>query len=78
MKNISIILAAMVLGFFVIAGYVLIFTLPVMWIWNWIIPLKFNGPTLNFPEMFGLLLLNKIFFSGVSNSSKKSKVDGIS
>lgn len=72
MKNISLILAAMVLGFFVIAGYMLIFAFPSMLIWNWIVPLKFNGPTLNFIEMFGLLLLCKILFSGI-NSTKQTK-----
>ena len=77
MKNISIILAAMVLGFFVIAGYVLIFTLPAMWIWNWIIPMKFNGPTFNFYEMFSLLLLSKILLSGISNGSKNKGKNGI-
>jgi hypothetical protein len=73
MKNISLILAAMVLGFFVIAGYVLVFTIPAMLIWNWIIPLKFNGPSFNFLEMFGFLLLCKVLFSGVSNSTRNIK-----
>ena len=67
----------MVLGFFVIAGYVMIFTFPAMWIWNWIIPMKFNGPTFNFYEMFGLLLLSKIVLSGISKTSKQSEKNGI-
>ena len=71
MKNLTLILAAMVLGFFLLAAYVLIFTLPAMWIWNWIIPTKFSGPHLSFTEMFGLLVLSKIIFGNVSSSTRK-------
>jgi hypothetical protein len=36
----------------------------VMILWNWLIPLLFHGPEVNFPETLGLLLLSRIFLGG--------------
>lgn len=36
----------------------------IMFLWNWLVPDLFGGPTINFWQALGLLLLSKILFSG--------------
>jgi hypothetical protein len=33
-------------------------------LWNWLVPVIFKGPAINFWQALGLLLLSKILFSG--------------
>ena len=48
----------------------LILAYPVKWLWNWIIPMLFNLPRINFWEAFGInLLCSLLFKSSSSNSS---------
>lgn len=35
-----------------------------MVLWNWLVPLLFNGPEIRFVEALGLLLLSRILFGG--------------
>ena len=35
-----------------------------MLLWNWLVPVLFNGPEINFFQALGLLLLSKILFWG--------------
>jgi len=58
------------IGFIFLAVYV------TMSLWNWLIPLLFHGPVLNFWQTAGLFLLSKILLTGVapggqSHGSKK-------
>lgn len=46
------------LALFLLVSYV------VMRLWNWLVPSKFNGPTLRFSHAAGLLLLSKILLGG--------------
>lgn len=39
-----------------------------MSLWNWLVPVLFNGPTLSFWQALGLLLLSKILFWGFGAS----------
>lgn len=36
----------------------------VMWLWNWLIPVLFNGPVITFLQAAGLMLLSRILFRG--------------
>ncbi|WP_321334290.1 hypothetical protein [uncultured Bacteroides sp.] len=36
-----------------------------MTLWNWLIPALFNGPVITFWQTIGLIILSKIFFSGL-------------
>jgi hypothetical protein len=36
----------------------------VMWLWNWLVPDIFNGPSIGFLQAAGLLLLSRIMFRG--------------
>jgi hypothetical protein len=50
-------------------GLLLVF--PIMWLWNWLVPELFNGPTITFWQSAGLFVLcNILFKSSVSYNSK--------
>jgi len=49
---------AIILG----AGAFVLFTLAVMWLWNWLMPTIFSLGVIGFWQAAGLLLLSKIFF----------------
>ena len=44
--------------------FLLLLGLVTMYLWNWLVPVIFNGPELRFVEALGLLLLAKILFGG--------------
>ena len=47
---------------------VLIIGLPVMWLWNWLMPLIFGLTKISFLQALGLCLLgNMLFNTGTSN-----------
>ena len=46
------------------AGAFVLFTLVVMWLWNWLMPAIFSLGTITIWQAAGLLLLSKILFSG--------------
>jgi len=54
------------IGKMVVLGIVAIgaFTLVTMYLWNWLVPVLFSGPQINFWQTIGLLVLSKILFSG--------------
>jgi hypothetical protein len=52
----------MFIGIGVVA--VTVFGLVTMLLWNWLVPVIFNGPVLTFWQALGLLLLSKILFWG--------------
>ena len=35
-----------------------------MSLWNWLVPVLFNGPAINFWQTLGLLILSRILFGG--------------
>lgn len=43
---------------------VFLFGLITMSLWNWLVPVLFNGPVISFWQALGLLLLSKILFWG--------------
>jgi hypothetical protein len=51
------------IAFFIILGVAAMGAL-VMWLWNWLIPDLFNGPTITFWHALGLMLLSRILFRG--------------
>lgn len=61
-------------------GFILVFTalvvgalmaLPVMWLWNWLVPDIFGLQAIGFWQALGLSLLTKFLF-GMSSSSSKN------
>jgi hypothetical protein len=45
---------------------VTLFGLVTQALWNWLVPVLFNGPMISIWQAFGLLILSKILFSGFS------------
>jgi len=43
---------------------VTIFGLVTMLLWNWLVPVLFNGPIISFWQALGLLILSKLLFWG--------------
>ena len=42
----------------------------VMWLWNWLIPVLFHGPTIDYCQSLGLMLLSRILFRGFVGGPK--------
>ena len=47
-----------------------------MWLWNWLVPVLFNGPFITFWQALGLFLLSKILFSGFGGKSHGPNQNG--
>ena len=46
-------------------GLIILVLFSTMYLWNSLIPLLFHGPVITFWQTAGLIILSKIFFSGV-------------
>jgi hypothetical protein len=65
MKGVLLILAAIIMGLVV----AMIIGLPVMLLWNWLMPELFGGPTVTFWQAVGLAVLGSLL-TGASVKSK--------
>ena len=61
----------MVLGFVMFVAF--LYTLPVMWLWNWLMPIIFNLPKINIGQAWGLSLLSSLLFGKSSVNNKKEE-----
>jgi hypothetical protein len=52
----------------VVAGLILGF--PIMWLWNWLMPVVFELPTIDFWQALGLWILSGAFFGHTSSVNK--------
>lgn len=50
--------------------FAIIFTVPVYFLWNWLMPELFGLKSISFWQATGLLLLSGFFFRSSSHSSK--------
>lgn len=61
-------------GIFVVIVVALLISLleviPVMLLWNWLMPLIFGLPTLNFGQAFGVCILSSLLFKNLSSTDK--------
>ena len=69
-KKVGIGMVIALLGVLVIGVFALLFALPVMWLWNWLMPAIFGLPTIGFLQTLGLLILSGLLVKGSSVSSK--------
>ena len=66
-------IAGSILGLVILFVFALVFSLPVMWLWNWLMPDLFNLPEISWVQAWGLSLLSGFLFKGTSTSiSSKS------
>jgi len=47
-----------------IAVFALIFSLPIMWLWNWLMPAIFGLVKITWLQALGLSVLSEFFFRG--------------
>lgn len=67
MDKVYELIGLIVVGFVV----VLLMTLPVMWLWNWLMPHLFGLVTIDFWEALGLSTLCSILLKSTNNNSSK-------
>jgi len=60
MEEIVEIIGIIVLVLIVAFGLSLLFAYPIMWLWNWLMPMIFGLPIINFWQAFGLNLLSSL------------------
>lgn len=51
---------------------IFVFGFITMLLWNWLVPVLFNGPVITIWQALGLLVLSKILFSGFSGKGHHS------
>ena len=65
-----VILLGFLLGLAIIGITGLILGFPIMWLWNWLMPMLFGIPTITFWQALGLYLLFSVLFKNSTSSSK--------
>lgn len=72
MKTLGTILAAILGGLGLVAVIILLTTLPVWLLWNWLMPEIFGLPALTFWQALGVNLLANMLTRGQYSGSSKS------
>ncbi len=54
----------------VLALIILLWGLPLMWLWNWLMPVLFGLPTITFWQAVGLNLMSHILFKSSPSTTK--------
>lgn len=49
----------------------LVIALPVMWLWNWLMPVIFGLPTISFYQTIGLMMLSYVFIKSSTTVNKQ-------
>lgn len=62
-------LVAIAVGAAIFLMVSLVFALPFMWIWNFVMPDVFNLPDIGFFQALALLLISSMLFRNTSSSS---------
>lgn len=70
MKIIETTVTVLLLAAFGFTLYAILVALPVMWLWNWLVPELFGLKSITFWQAFGLLVLCGSLFRSSSSSSK--------
>lgn len=70
MNAIATIIGGFVLVALVVVGFSLLFSLPVMLLWDWLMPTLFKLPEITLFQAWGMLVLCGLLFKNSSASSK--------
>jgi len=65
LKQILILSFTMIFGMLIIAAFL---ALPIMLLWNWLMPLLFGLTKITFIQAFGLMFLSGLLFKNTSQS----------
>lgn len=71
MEKFVLFVGAIVLAFVLIVGFSLLFALPVMWLWNCLMPEIFGLTTITFWQALGLNVLSGLLFRSTNTNSSK-------
>jgi hypothetical protein len=71
LKDFAEVIGLVALAFGAYAVVIVLTGLPLMLLWNWLMPLIFGLKTITFLEALGLSLMSTILFKSSSSSSKK-------
>ena len=55
----------------ILAGFLLAF--PIMWLWNWLMPVIFGLPIIGFWKAWGLMMLCSLLFKSHTNGNTTNK-----
>jgi hypothetical protein len=66
----AVLILVTVVGTLVLVGFILGF--PLMFLWNWLMPMLFNLPTITFWQAVGLNLLSGILFNKTNFNNKSN------
>lgn len=72
MKIVGLVLGGIALVAFALFLGGLILAVPLMFLWNWLIPDLFNLPEIGYLQAFGLFYLSGLLFRSVPTSEKKN------
>jgi hypothetical protein len=73
MDNVSEFLFSAAIVAVVMSVIVLLWGLPLMWLWNWIMPTVFGLQTITFWQAVGLNFISHILFKSNGNTKSGSK-----
>jgi hypothetical protein len=71
MKDIVVIAGAVVGVVALIVGLSALFALPVMWLWNYVVPYQFGLKEIDFLHAWALMVLCNFIFNNSTYSSQK-------
>ena len=57
-------------GIVLIIAFALILMLPMMWLWNWLMPVLFGLPKITVLQALGICVLSRMIFGGLNVSKK--------
>jgi type IV secretory pathway TrbL component len=66
----AVLILVTVVGTLVLVGFILGF--PLMFLWNWLMPMLFSLPTITFWQAVGLNLLSGILFNKTNFNNKSN------
>jgi len=71
METIAKVLGGLILFFGALLLIAAILGFPLMWLWNWLMPVLFKLPEITFWQAVGLNVLSGILFKSSSSTTKK-------
>lgn len=72
-KSLGEIIGMILFGAIFIIGLAILFGFLIMWLWNWLMPMIFGLPTLNYWQAVGVFILSKILLGGCGGFGGKDK-----
>ena len=72
-RSLGEIIGMILFGAIFIIGLAILFGFLIMWLWNWLMPMIFGLPALNYWQAVGVFILSKILLGGCGGFGGKDK-----